>query len=208
MDVVTMGETMVLFTADTHGMMRFSNQFTRTYGGAETNVAIGLARLGHKAAWISRVGEDEFGKGMLAFIRGEGVDVSQVTLDREAPTGVFFKENRREGDMRIHYYRTGSAASRLSAKDVDESFVAQAKYVHISGITPALSQSAYEAVWALVNVAKKHDIPIVFDPNIRKKLWSEERARKVLLDLAQEATIVLPGIAEGQFYLTRIIRKK
>src|SRR5690625_4776600 len=109
MDVVTMGETMVLFTAEAKGMMRYSNQFVRTYGGAETNVAIGLARLGHQVAWISRVGNDEFGKGILGFVRSEGVDTSQVTFDDEAPTGVFFKEQRREGDMRIHYYRSGSA---------------------------------------------------------------------------------------------------
>ncbi|GAF63897.1 putative sugar kinase [Bacillus sp. TS-2] len=208
MDVITMGETMVLFTPTKEGMLRYANQFEKTYGGAEMNVAIALARLNHEVAWISKVGNDEFGKGITAYIRGEGVDTSQVLADEEAPTGVFFKEIRRADDMRIHYYRKGSAASKLNATDVNEDFVSKAKYVHISGITPALSDSAEEAIWQLISIAKKHEIPIVFDPNVRKKLWSESKARQVLTDIAKEATIVMPGVAEGKFLFNEDDPKK
>src|SRR5690606_24438372 len=100
-DVVTLGETMVLFTPDTAGYLRHAHSFTRKIAGAESNVAIGLARLGHKAGWISKVGDDEFGKAVLSFLRGEGVDVSKVIVDGDAPTGVFFKEIRNAMDVHV-----------------------------------------------------------------------------------------------------------
>src|SRR5690606_8413615 len=103
MDVVTIGETMLLFTPDTEGHMRYASNFSRKFGGAESNVAIGLSKLGHKAGWISRVGNDEFGKAIVSFLRGEGVDVSQVKYDDKAPTGLFFKEKRTVSEFRIQY---------------------------------------------------------------------------------------------------------
>ncbi|KIL51917.1 sugar kinase [Jeotgalibacillus soli] len=199
MDVITIGESMVLFTPDSTGPMRYANQFSMKFGGAESNVAIGLTRLGHKSGWISKVGNDEFGKGMVSFINGEGVDVSQVSVDSEAPTGIYFKEPRRANDTRVYYYRKGSAASRLSKDDLNPDYFQHAKYLHITGITPALSETAREAVFEAIKLAKQHNVPIVFDPNLRTKLWSEEEARKTLLAIAREADIVLPGIAEGKF---------
>ncbi|MET3505682.1 sugar kinase [Halalkalibacter oceani] len=199
MDIVALGETMVLFTPDSTGLMRYANSFSRKFGGAESNYAIGLTRLGHQAGWISRVGDDELGKAMLAFIRGEGVDVSQVKVDDSAPTGIYFKEIRSANEVRVQYYRKGSAASQLSKEDIREDYIAQAKYLHISGITPALSESCHEAINEAIAIAKKHDVKIIFDPNLRKKLWSEDKARRVLLDLAAQVDIILPGIDEGKF---------
>ncbi len=199
MDVVTIGETMALFTPDTTGLMRYAKQFTMKFGGAESNVVIGLSRLGHKTGWISKVGNDEFGKAMIAAIRGEGVDVSQVKLDPEHPTGVYFKEPRRANDVRIYYYRHGSAASQLTVQDLNEEYIASAKYLHVTGITPALSESCYETTMEAIEMAKRNHVTVVFDPNLRKKLWSEDKARTTLLELASKADIVLPGIAEGEF---------
>ena len=199
MDVVTIGETMVLFTPDTTGAMRYANTYSRKFGGAESNLAIGLARLGHQSGWISAVGDDELGKAMLSFIRGEGVDVSEVKVDPTAPTGLYFKEIRNSADIRIQYYRKGSAASQLTKADLNEAYIAQAKYLHISGITPALSENCAEMIFEAIKMAKKHGLTIVFDPNLRKKLWSEDRAREVLLEIASQADIVLPGVAEGEF---------
>ncbi|KHF38739.1 sugar kinase [Halalkalibacter okhensis] len=198
MDVVTIGETMVLFTPH-NGQLRYASQYVRSFGGAESNVSIGLSRLGHQAGWISAIGDDELGKGMLSFIRGEGVDVSQVKIDPTAPTGIFFKEIRNSSDIRIQYYRKGSAASQLSKEDLDADYIAKAKYLHISGITPALSESCCDMIFEAIKMAKEHGLKIVFDPNLRKKLWSEEQARDVLLKIAAEADIVLPGVAEGEF---------
>jgi 2-dehydro-3-deoxygluconokinase len=199
MDVVTFGETMVLFTPETTGLMRYAQTFSRKFGGSETNFAIGLARLGHSVGWISRVGDDELGKAMLSFIRGEGVNVSRVRIDPDAPTGIYFKEFRNAHEVNVYYYRKGSAASRMTAEDLDENYIAQAKYMFVSGITPALSESCREMVWEAIRMAKKHGLKVVFDPNLRKKLWPEQQARDTLLAIAAQADIVLPGLAEGVF---------
>lgn len=199
MDIVTIGETMVLFTPESTGLMRYAHTFSRKFGGAESNYAIGLTRLGHKAGWISRVGNDELGKALLSFVRGEGIDVSEVKVDDEAPTGIYFKELRSANEVRVEYYREGSAASRLNKSDLNEAYIAQAKFLHISGITPALSESCHETIMEAIEIAKRNDVQIIFDPNLRRKLWSEEKARAVLLHIASKADIVLPGIDEGTF---------
>ncbi|GAE92237.1 2-dehydro-3-deoxygluconate kinase [Gracilibacillus boraciitolerans JCM 21714] len=203
MDVVTIGESMALFTPSTSGKMRYASTFSRKFGGAETNVAIGLHRLGFQTGWISKVGKDELGEALVNFIRGEGgVDVSQVKWDSKASTGLYLKELRSDQDVRVYYYRSGSAASRLTPEDIDESYIAQAKYLHITGITPpALSQTCYETVLHAIKIAKKHGVKVVFDPNIREKLWtSKQKARDVLLEIASRADIVLPGISEAKFF--------
>jgi 2-dehydro-3-deoxygluconokinase len=199
MDVVTFGETMVLFTPDSTGSMRYAANFSRKFGGAESNFAIGLARLGYRVGWFSRVGDDEFGKAVLSFIRGESVDVSRVITDASAPTGLYFKELKNSQDTNVYYYRKDSAASRMSKEDLDRNYLAQAKYLFISGITPALSESCEEMVFEAIAIAKKNGLKIVFDPNLRRKLWPEHKAREVLLKIASCADIVLPGISEGQF---------
>ncbi len=199
MDVVTFGETMVLFTPESTGMMRYAHTYTRKFGGSETNFAIGLARLGHSVGWISRVGDDELGKAMLSFVRGEGVDTSCVRLDPDAPTGIYFKEIRKANEVNVYYYRKGSAASRMTPADLDEAYLAQARYLFVSGITPALSETCREMVFAAIRMAKANGLKVVFDPNLRKKLWTEEQARETLLAIAAQSDIILPGAAEGEF---------
>ena len=199
MDVVTIGESMVVFTPTSDGLMRYADQFTKKIGGAESNVAIGLSRLGHQAGWISKVGDDEFGKAILSFLKGEGIDVHQVTIDSQAPTGIYFKEPRRKNHTNVYYYRKGSAASTLTPSDLDEAYISRAKYLHLTGITPALSESCRETVFEAITIAKKHGIPVIFDPNLRMKLWDEQTARETLLKIASQADIILPGVAEGEF---------
>lgn len=199
MDVVTLGESMVLFTPESAGFMRYARTFTAKVAGAESNVAIGLARLGARSAWMSKLGDDEFGKMVVSFIRGEGVETSAVHFTAEAPTGLYFKEKLSPEEFRIHYYRRGSAASLLRPEEIDEQLIRQSAYLHITGITPALSQSCFETVLHAVSVAKKHGVTVVFDPNLRKKLWNEKKARQALLLLAGKADIVLPGLEEAEF---------
>jgi 2-dehydro-3-deoxygluconokinase len=167
-------------------------------GGAESNFAIGIVRLGHKAGWISKLGNDEFGKYIVSFIRGEGVDTSRVKFDSEAPTGVYFKERREWGESKVYYYRKGSAASRLTPMDLDFEYIGSAKYLHITGITPALSESCYQTTKEAIKIAKSKGVKIILDPNIRLKLWTKERAREVILELASKADIILPGVGEGE----------
>ncbi|OXS79075.1 sugar kinase [Domibacillus enclensis] len=200
MDVVTVGETMTLFSPNEHGQLRHAHSFSMKFAGAESNVAIGLSRLGHKTRWISRLGEDEFGDAMEAFIRGEGVDVSFVTRDETAPTGVFFKEFRRPNDTRVYYYRKESAASRMTADYIKEEAVKGAAFLHLTGITPALSDSCQSVMDKAIRLAKANGVKIVFDPNVRLKIWkSEEEARRQLKHFIAESDIVLPGEAEAAF---------
>lgn len=199
LDVVTLGETMGLFTPNKQGYLRYANQYSQSFVGSETNVAIGVSRMGYKAGWISRVGKDEFGKGLLMFLRGEDIDLTLVKEDDVSPTGLMFKEYLRENQTRVFYYRSNSAASRLSPEDIDASYISQAKYLFVSGITPALSKSCHLAVMAAINIAKEHGVQVVFDPNLRKTLWEEDIARQTLIDIAKKADIVLPGISEGEF---------
>src|SRR6266853_5354020 len=116
-DLVTLGETMVLLLAEQSGPMREATTFRRHIAGAESNLAIGLSRLGHSAGWFSRVGDDEFGRAVVFRIRGEGVDTSHVLHDSHAPTGLVVRERREAGPIEQVYYRRDSAASRMSGAD-------------------------------------------------------------------------------------------
>lgn len=198
LDVVSVGESMVLLVPQQMGLLRHATRFERYVAGAESNTAIGLARLGHAAGWISRVGDDEFGACVEAAVRGAGVDVSNVIRDAHAPTAVFFKERRRPGHTRVHYYRSGSAASRLSPEDLDPDYIRRARYLHLTGITPALSTSCRNMVRAALRMAREAGVAVSIDPNVRFKLWSAEEARAVLLDFIAEAQLVLTSEEEAQ----------
>lgn len=192
-EVVTIGETMVLMVPMQAGPLRYVSGFSKTIGGAESNLCIAISRLGHSAGWISRLGRDEFGLYIHNFLRGEGVDVSQVRFDDEAPTAVFFKERREGAESRVYYYRKLSAASRLQPIDLNPEYIKNAKVLHVSGITPALSEDCRQTILKAIDIAKENGVTVSFDPNIRLKLWSIEQARPVLANLAERCDIFLPG---------------
>lgn len=200
-DVLTFGETMILFNPQSNGPLRFVDNFNKSIGGADSNVAIALARLGHKSGWFSKVGNDEFGRYIQNKVRGEGVDVSRLKFDKEANTGILFKERFNSSNPNVYYYRANSAASRLSIEDLDIEYIKGTKIIHITGITPALSKSCRETVFKILEIAKENGITISFDPNIRLKLWTLEEARPVLLEIAEMADIIFPGIEEGEMML-------
>ncbi|PAD16186.1 sugar kinase [Shouchella clausii] len=199
MDVVSIGETMVLFASKEDGQLRYASNFSARVAGAETNTLIGLAKLGHKTGWISRVGADELGAKIIQSVRGEGVDTTYVAMDEQAPTGLFLKEQTTVKTANILYYRKGSAASRLEPADINEDYVKNAKFLYLTGITPLLSKSCEQTTFVFIEMAKKHHVKIVFDPNIRKKLLTEEKQKHLLERLIGTADIVLPGYGEGHY---------
>ncbi|MEK5476550.1 sugar kinase [Paenibacillus sp. FSL R5-0407] len=203
MEVVTFGESMVLFSGDQELPLEYVQQFHKQMAGAESNVAIGLARLGHSTGWFSKLGQDAFGRYILQSVRGQGVDTSRCTYTDAAPTAVFFKERGRGGKTKVYYYRQGSAASLMTKEDLDESYLTQAKILHVTGITPALSKSCFELTKHAMDVAKRNQVSIVFDPNIRWKLWDRDTAKSRLLELAARADYILPGLDEGEFLTGR-----
>jgi len=196
-DVVTLGETMVAFAPTEKGPIRYSQTLGKRTAGAESNVAIGLAKLGKKTGWFSKLGDDEFGEYILRELRGENVDTSSVIMSRKNPTGIMFKQFSAGNETSVFYYRKGSAASTISAYDLPLDYIRQAKILHISGITPALSESCKEAIFAAVKYAREQGIKVSFDPNIRLKLWSKEEAKDCLSELLPLSDIVLIGEDEA-----------
>lgn len=194
--VVTLGETMGLFAATTIGSLSHVDSFRLGIGGAESNVAIGLVRLGAEATWIGRVGSDEVGDLVRRELRAEGVD-ARVLVD-EASTGIMVKSRRTAHSTRVVYHRAGSAGSRLSPQDLDEAAIRDAGILHVTGITPALSATAAAAVDRAIDVAREAGVPVSFDVNHRSALWSAEKASRVYRSIAARATIVFAGIDEAR----------
>ena len=184
-DVACVGESMALVTPDPPAPLRLGGPMRLEVAGAESTVACYLAQLGLAAAWVSRVGADPLGDLVRTTIGGWGVDTSAVTVDPGAPTGVFFKDPGRA----VHYYRGGSAASRLGPG----TRVPPATLTHLSGITPALSDSCAALVDRLLDERR-----CGFDVNYRPGLWPVSPAAPRLLELARRAEIVFVGLDEAQ----------
>lgn len=182
-----------MLVAKTGGPLRYSSEFERRPGGAESTVAVGVARLGHSAGWMSKLGNDEFGEYVLNVMRGENVDVSAVRTSTTAQTGVFFRENRAAGPSSVYYYRKDSAFSTYSPEDIDEDYIASAKILHLTGITPGLSPSCRAAVDRAVDIAKANGVTVVLDPNYRAKVWAAKEARPYLEALMLRVDYVLAG---------------
>lgn len=166
--LVTLGETMAAFAPDRMGPLRYVSNYGIRIAGAESNTAIGAAKLGVQAAWVSRLGADEFGQYIRNQIRAEGVDCTGVTFDPAHRTGVMFKQTG-SGETSVFYYRENSAASHMAPQDLDETVFRDCRILHLSGITPVLSDSCAETVQAAIRLAKSCGAKLSFDPNIRKK---------------------------------------
>jgi 2-dehydro-3-deoxygluconokinase len=194
--VVTFGETMALMGANESGPLQHNAAMTLRVGGAESNVAIALARLGTPVTWLGRVGADSLGELVLRELRSEGVDVRGIR-DADAATGLMVKERRTAEQTNVWYYRAGSAGSRLHPADIDEAVVSAASLLHVTGITPALSPSAADATFEAIRIARAAGVAVSFDLNFRSRLWSAERAKEVYLRIIPEADIVFAGDDEA-----------
>jgi 2-dehydro-3-deoxygluconokinase len=194
--VLTFGETMALMRADQVGPLAHASTMSLGIGGSESNVAIGLQRLGVQAVWCGRVGADGLGQLVEREIRAEGVDV-RIALDPSAPTGLMIKERRTPATQRVSYYRTGSAGSRIAPGDVDEHLITRAGLLHVSGITPALSPQAEATLRYAIDAASAAGVPVSFDLNYRGNLWSREGAGSVYRDIIPLADIVFAGDDEA-----------
>lgn len=194
--LITIGETMAAFTPDSVGALRYVQNFGIRTAGAESNVAVGLAKLGLEAAWVSRLGTDEFGCFIRNQLRAEGVDCSRVIYDPDHRTGIMFKETG-VGETKVFYYRENSAASHLCPEDVTPALLDGVKVLHMSGITPVLSESCLAMTKAAFALAKEKGVAISFDPNIRRKLWRGQDYAPLIRELTLQSQIVLLGLDEA-----------
>ncbi|MGH3320444.1 MAG: sugar kinase [Streptosporangiaceae bacterium] len=190
LDVVTFGEAMVLLLAEPGVPLRAAATYRRSVAGAESNVACGLARLGHRVGWFGRVGADPFGDIVLATLRADGVDVSRVRVDGGSPTGLLVRDCHGERAIDVLYYRSGSAGGRLSPGDLDSSYIAAGRVLHLSGITALLGADARATSRAAVETARAAGVPVSFDPNVRRKLAPPAHAAELLRPLAAGADVV------------------
>jgi sugar/nucleoside kinase (ribokinase family) len=199
-DVATLGEMMVLLVAEQAGPLEQVGSFRKCTAGAETNVAIGLARLGLRVSWASRLGDDSLGRYLLSEMRREGVDCSRVPLVPGQRTGLQFKERVTDGrDAFVESHRKGSAASQMTEDEVDASWLLSARHLHATGIFPGVSATTRAAARKSLQTMRSAGRTISFDPNLRPALWpSVDAMRQEVNSLAALADWVLPGLEEGR----------
>lgn len=195
----TFGETMGAVVADGIGPLAYAKGFSYSIGGAESDVAMGVARLGGEATWLGRIGRDATGSLIVA--RLETAGVRTLAIPDDSFTGLMVR-HRRSGEFRhVDYHRAGSAGSRLVAADVAPAEVRDAAVVHVTGITPALSDTCRSAVFQAVETAQAAGVPVSVDVNYRSKLWSRLDAAPVLRDLVSRADIVFASPAEAALFV-------
>ena len=199
LDVVTLGEAMVMLVAGNPGPLEQVDVFHKRTAGAETNVAIGLARLGLKVGWGSRLGPDALGRFLLDSMRAEGIDCSHVVVAPGERTGMMFKERVTDGsDPKVEYHRAGSAASRMCCDDIDRDWLLSARHLHATGVFAAVSADSFQVSRETMRLMREAGKTVSFDTNLRPTLWaSTEAMRAGINELAALADWVLPGIEEG-----------
>jgi 2-dehydro-3-deoxygluconokinase len=191
-ELVAFGEALIAFVARPAGPLHEARQFSAHVAGAESNVAVGVARLGHRVGFAGRVGDDAFGSMIVRRLLAEGVATEHLVRDSEAPTGLLFRNLREFPPPEVTYRRDGSAGSRLAPDDVRSALegLAPGTVVHVSGVTPALSESCRAALLVLAETARARELQLFVDVNYRSRLWSVDVAAPVLRNLVASASIV------------------
>src|SRR5918998_2074165 len=195
--VVTAGETMVLGVPARPGRLRHAARLELKVGGAESNVAIALSRLGISAGWVSFLGGDEPGQLVLDRIRGEGVDTSRVRRLQDHPTGLYLREQVGVA-TRVYYYRGNSAASAMAEEAFDPGYLEGVEFLHLTGITPALSEECRRFVLWAAEEAGESGTRLSFDVNNRSKLWSPQEARAFAQELLPRVDLFFAGDEEAR----------
>lgn len=195
MSVLTLGETMGRLSPPGIGPLHLQRSLDLSIAGAESTVAIGLQRLGHRTTFVTRLGDDELGRLVRSTLLAEGVQVAAGT-DPDAPTGLLLNERRTADVRRVQYLRAGSAASLLSPDDVAEIDWETVELVHLTGITPALSATARDCFEAALAQATERGVPVSLDVNYRSRLWTRAEARAVLASAARSCAVVFASTDE------------
>ncbi|MGY1815706.1 sugar kinase [Blastococcus sp. SYSU D00820] len=195
--VVTAGESMVLVVPTSPGRLRHATGVTLSVGGAESNVAIGLSRLGIRSSWVSAVGDDEPGELVLHRIRAEGVDTAAVRRVPDRPTGLYLREEV-AGAPRVYYYRRGSAAATLAPGAFDPAVLDGAAFLHLTGITGALSPESAEFLTWAARTARAAGVRVSYDVNYRSRLWEPAAARAATEALLPLVDVLLVGDEEAR----------
>jgi 2-dehydro-3-deoxygluconokinase len=187
--IVTLGEPLIEFNQTDPATAAYLQGF----GGDTSNTAIAAARQGARVGVITRVGADTFGDLFIDLWQREGVDVRGVARDATAHTGVYFVSHTSTGHA-FSYLRAGSAASRMTPADLPRELITHAQWLHVSGISQAISASACDAVFAAIAMARETGVRVSYDSNLRLRLWPVDRARAVVRATAALADVFLPSL--------------
>src|ERR671914_123607 len=191
--IVSIGEPMIEFNQTRPG----ERNYLQGFGGDSSNMIIAAARSGARTAYVTRVGDDEFGRLFVELWKREGVDTRGVVVDKEAPTAVYFVTHGPKGHA-FSYLRAGSAASRIRPEDLPTEIVRGALTVHASGISMAISASATDTALAAFEAARSGGAKISFDSNLRLKLWPLARAKALIGAAAAMADYFFPSIEDAE----------
>ncbi|WP_084243783.1 sugar kinase [Planomicrobium okeanokoites] len=194
--IFTLGDALITFNPSETGPLRYVPSFTRKVGGAELNFAIGCARLGMDTKWVSRLGGDEFGRVIYNFARGEGIDMSDVEFVDNYPTSLNFKEIRQDGSGKTFYYRYQSPILTLAPEDITDKMFDEVNLIHLTGVFLAIDPKNLAIAKKVLEIARKKDIMVSFDPNIRLKLWTLEQAKAAYMEILPSVNILLTGLDE------------
>jgi 2-dehydro-3-deoxygluconokinase len=197
-DMVTFGETMVRLAADRGKRLEEADALTVSIGGTESNVAVALARLGRRVAWLSVLADSPLGRRVDGDLRRHGVDTSHVIWSAHDRAGVYYIDpGTPPRPTSVHYDRVNSAVARVDPQAVDVSIVAESRAVHLTGITPALSPGCAAVCDRLASAANEAGVPLILDVNYRSKLWSADDAARGLDPLMRRATLLLCGSGDA-----------
>jgi len=189
LDIVALGEAMIEFN-QTNADAR---AYVQGFGGDTSNALIAAVRQGAKGGYITKLGDDTFGRMLLQLWHDEDVDTEGVAIDAAAPTGTYFVNHGTHGHT-FSYLRAGSAASQIRPSDVPAALVERARILHVSGISQAISASATDTVFHAINVARAAQIKVSYDPNLRLKLWPIDRARAIICATIPLTDYFLPSL--------------
>ena len=193
LDVVALGEPMYEFSQ----IPGEAHRWLQGFGGDTMNAAIAAARQGARVGYVTRLGDDEFGRQLLDLWRGEGLDVGGVSIDPQAHTAVYFISHGPAGHV-FSYLRAGSAASRMRPADLPLELIRGARFFHASGISQAISASACDTVFAAMEAARAAGRQVSFDTNLRLRLWPLTRARAVIAASIALSDVLFVSVEEGE----------
>ncbi|NMM96263.1 2-dehydro-3-deoxygluconokinase [Bifidobacterium sp. DSM 109960] len=200
-EVMTIGEPMVNLIADSNETYLEARTLPRQMAGAEFNVAIGVTRQGHSVSYVTTLGQDWQGDLILDYMRGIGIDTSNIRRTSGAATGYQLKVRSSDGEPKVVYFRSGSAASQTAPDIVDGIDFDGVRILHVTGIFSALTDNTYSTVSRLMDAAHAHGVTVLFDPNPRPTLWpSREAMIEATNRLAAKCDVFMPGLEEGQLF--------
>jgi 2-dehydro-3-deoxygluconokinase len=191
-DIIAIGEALFELNQADDGA-----PFVPGYGGDTSNAVIAAARCGASTGYFTAVGADRFGRALVELWAAEGVDASRVIVNGAAHTGIYFVTHGPDGHE-FSYLRAGSAASRLTEVDIPADYIGDARLLHVSGISQAISSSAADAVFAALEIARARKVLVAYDTNLRLKLWPLARARAIIHAAMRNVDIALPGLDDAR----------